>query len=148
KRSGPGPGDGAADRDGIDRRIRGPVVTAHELDTGAGGDRAQRATSPAATAPAVPTPTAAVHTCAAITAASRQRRERQHPDYRCAYTHFDSSSARLLAGAGLFPVDEQEAARRVELRLPRSPPDQPVHLFDLVLGAIPALERKVAVASR
>src|SRR5438445_11511102 len=60
QRSGPGPGDGAADRDGIDRRIRGPVVTAHELDTGAGGDRAQRATSPAATAPAVPTPTAAV----------------------------------------------------------------------------------------
>src|SRR5438874_5238273 len=86
--SGPGPGDGATDRDGIDSRIRAPVVATHELDAGAGGYRAHRAASPAATAPAVPTPTptptAAVHTCAAITAASRQRREREHPDYRCA----------------------------------------------------------------
>src|SRR5881398_152333 len=76
--SGPGPGDGATDRDGIDSRIRAPVVATHELDAGAGGHRAHRAASPAATAPAVPTPTptptAAVHTCAAITAASRQRR--------------------------------------------------------------------------
>src|SRR5438132_134178 len=150
QRSGPGPGDGAADRDGIDRRIRGPVVATHELDARAGGHRAHRAASSAATAPAVPTPTptAAIHTGAAITAASCQRRQRKHPDYRSAYTHFESSSARRLAGAGLFPVDEQEAARRVELRLARSRQDLQLQLFDLVLGAIPALEREVAVASR
>src|SRR5258708_7605260 len=61
---------------------------------------------------------------------------------------FESSSARRLAGAGLFPVDEQEAARRVELRLARSRQDLQLQLFDLVFGAIPAREREVAVASR
>src|SRR5205823_9182291 len=44
--SGPGPGDGATDRDGIDSRIRAPVVATHELDAGAGGYRAHRAASP------------------------------------------------------------------------------------------------------
>src|SRR5207249_4857040 len=86
--SGPGPGDGATDRAGIDSRIGAPVVATHELDAGAGGHRPHRPPPPPATPPAVPTPTptptAAVHTCAAITAASRQRREREHPDYRCA----------------------------------------------------------------
>src|SRR2546430_4300573 len=91
QRSGPGPGDGAADRDGIDRRIRGPVVTAHELDTGAGGDRAQRATSPAATAPPLPTPPPPLHTLAPLTPPSPPRRERQHPPYPRAYTPFYSS---------------------------------------------------------
>src|SRR6059036_228916 len=45
---------------------------------------------PAVTEPAVPTPTptAAVRPRAAIPAASCQRRERQHADYRSAYTHF------------------------------------------------------------
>src|SRR5216117_2432600 len=58
QRSGPGPGDGAADRDGIDSRIRAPVVTAHVLDTGAGGHRADRTATRATTAtPTVPTPT-------------------------------------------------------------------------------------------
>src|SRR5213593_2177661 len=37
QRSGPGPGDGATDRDGIDGRIRAPVVATHELDAGASG---------------------------------------------------------------------------------------------------------------
>src|SRR6266487_4224170 len=121
---------------------------------GAAAREARRAdrTAPRATTatPAVPTPTptAAVRTRAPVPAASCQRHERQHADYRCAYTHFESSSARRLAGAGLFPVDEQEAARRVELRLARSRQDLQLQLFDLVLGAIPAREREVAVASR
>src|SRR6266487_3025384 len=148
QRSGPGPGDGATDRDGIDSRIRGPVVATHELDTGAGGHRADRTATRATPAVPTPTPTAAVRTRAPVPAASCQRHERQHADYRCAYTHFESSSARRLAGAGLFPVDEQEAARRVELRLARSRQDLQLQLFDLVLGAIPAREREVAVASR
>src|SRR5881628_1263506 len=72
QRSGPGPGDGATDRDGIDGRITAPVMATHELDAGAGGHRARRAASPAATAPAVPTPTPtpAVRTRAPVTAAS------------------------------------------------------------------------------
>src|SRR5881296_1286872 len=63
QRSGPGPGDGATDRDGIDGRITAPVMATHELDAGAGGHRARRAASPAATAPAV-------RTRAPVTAAS------------------------------------------------------------------------------
>src|SRR6266571_7976797 len=58
QRSGPGPGDGATDRDGIDSRIRAPVVATHELDAGAGGHRADRtATRATAATPSVPTPT-------------------------------------------------------------------------------------------
>src|SRR6266480_6006061 len=53
QRSGPGPGDGATDRDGIDSRIRAPVVATHELDARAGGHRAHRAASP----PPPPPPT-------------------------------------------------------------------------------------------
>src|SRR3989454_4849937 len=56
QRSGPGPGDGATDRDGIDSRIRAPVVATHELDAGAGGHRAHRAASPPATPPPAPPP--------------------------------------------------------------------------------------------
>src|SRR5881296_4094953 len=104
QRSRPGPGDGATDRDGIDSRIRAPLVATHELDAGAGGHRAHRA-SPAATTPAVPTPTptAAVHTGAAITAASCQRRERQHADYRSAYTHFGILLNSPACGSWTFP---------------------------------------------
>src|SRR2546426_2607603 len=56
QRSGPGPGDGAADRDGIDSRIRAPVVATHELDARAGGHRAHPAASSAATTPPRPPP--------------------------------------------------------------------------------------------
>src|SRR5690348_5226471 len=71
--SGPGPSDGATDRDGIDSRIRAPVVTTHELDAGAGGHRADRtATRATTTTPSVPTPAAAVRTRAPVTTASCQ----------------------------------------------------------------------------
>src|SRR2546422_11086865 len=56
-----------------------------------------------------------------------------------------SSSSRRITGAGLFPVHEQEPARRVELRLARSGEDLQLQLFDLVLGAIPAGQREIAV---
>src|SRR5438876_10468869 len=55
QRSGPRPGDGATDRDGIDRRITAPVVATHELDARAGGHRADR-TAPSATPPPSPRP--------------------------------------------------------------------------------------------
>src|SRR5438552_10236569 len=87
QRSGPGPGDGAADRDGIDRRIRGPVVTAHELDTGAGGDRARRPTAPAATPPPRPTPTPALHTSAPITPPTPPPPQPHQPHYPRALPH-------------------------------------------------------------
>src|SRR2546426_1146710 len=56
-----------------------------------------------------------------------------------------SSSSRRITGAGLFPVHEQEPARRVELRLARSGEDLQLQLFDLVLGAIPAGQREIAL---
>jgi len=46
------------------------------------------------------------------------------------------SSARRLARAGLLPVDEQEPARRSELRLARSGKDLQLELIDLVLRAV------------
>src|SRR2546423_8175997 len=55
------------------------------------------------------------------------------------------SSARRLAGARFFPVDEQEPARRVELRLARSGQNLELQLFDFVLGAAPAVEREITV---
>src|SRR5213592_949908 len=70
QRSGPGPGDGATDRDGIDGRITAPVMATHELDAGAGGHRARQAASPAATAVPTPPPPPAVRTRAPVTAAS------------------------------------------------------------------------------
>src|SRR5712692_9379385 len=57
-----------------------------------------------------------------------------------------SSSARRFLGAGLFPVDKQEPAGCVELRLARSGQDLELQLFELVLGAIPAGEREISVA--
>src|SRR5437773_6858092 len=52
-----------------------------------------------------------------------------------------SPSARRFRGAGLLPVDEQEPAGCVELRLARSGQDLQLQLFDLVFRAIPAGER-------
>src|SRR5216117_1077238 len=75
QRSGPGPCDRATYRDRVDSRIRGPVVTAHVLDTGAGGHRADRTATRATPAVPTPTPTAAVRPRAAVPAASCQRRE-------------------------------------------------------------------------
>src|SRR5439155_20673837 len=57
-----------------------------------------------------------------------------------------SPSARRLAGARLFPVDEQEPARRVELWLARPRQNLQLQLLDLVLRAIPAGESEIAVA--
>src|SRR5256886_15871612 len=59
--------------------------------------------------------------------------------------HAWDSSARRLAGARFFPVDEQEPARRVELRLARSGQNLELQLFDFVLGAVPAVEREITV---
>src|SRR5882672_2793071 len=58
QRPSPGPSGSATDRDGVDSRIRAPVVAAHEFDAGADRHRTHRAASPpAAAAAAVPTPT-------------------------------------------------------------------------------------------
>src|SRR5882762_11932269 len=56
-----------------------------------------------------------------------------------------SSSPRRISRTGLFPVHEQEPARRVELRLAWSGKNLQLQLFDLVLGAIPAGQREIAV---
>src|SRR5882672_4797158 len=78
QRPGPGPRGGATDGDGVDSRIRAPVVAAHELDAGADRHRTPRAASPAAsstvpTSTPPPAPTPAVHARAAVTAATCQR---------------------------------------------------------------------------
>src|SRR5439155_695256 len=49
-----------------------------------------------------------------------------------------SAPSARLPGARLFPVDEQEPTRRVELRLARPGQNLKLQLLDLVLGAIPA----------
>src|SRR5258708_15975328 len=54
QRAGPGPGDGAAHRDRVHRRVFAPVLAAHELDAWARGDPPNGAAatlSPARTAP-------------------------------------------------------------------------------------------------
>src|SRR6266566_8881467 len=59
----------------------------------------------------------------------------------------DPSSVRL-ARARFFPVEEQEPAGRSELRLTRAGQDLQLQLVDLVLGAVPAGEREIAVPPR
>src|SRR5207245_6422303 len=81
----PGPRRSRAHRDGIHGRIPAPIVTTHELDTGADGDRSDRSTARAAT-PATPA-TPATASPVAVAAAARERREREHPAAQCASTH-------------------------------------------------------------
>src|SRR5213078_4437972 len=97
ERSRPAPGDRSAHGDRVHGRVGATVVTAHELDTGTGRHRADRA----AAAPTVATATA-VRARAAVTAAPCQRREHEHPDHYSAYTHAILLSS-PACGSSIFP---------------------------------------------
>src|SRR5207247_7110170 len=78
-RGGPGPRDGAADRDGVDRGVLSPVVGALEQDV-PDHDLTGRTPTPT-TAPAPAT------TAVRGGLAARERSQRQQADYRCCDTH-------------------------------------------------------------
>src|SRR5439155_5884734 len=82
-RGGPGPRDGAADRDGVDRGVLSPVVGALEQDV-PDHDLTGRTPTPPTAATTAPAPAT---TAVRGRLAARERSQRQQANYRCCDTH-------------------------------------------------------------